>query len=146
MIGKILLPVIFVIALAAPITAQAQCVAPTAPLIPDGAKATAVQIETAQNDVKAYAAAADKFQACLTQEIGRQKDVAKQTNVEFDPAIQTTLEGKAADQRKDVERVAAAWNVSVQAFNEAQKKRPATRTPPPAMGGYGGAYGGGGKY
>ena len=147
MIGRFLSIVIFVIALAAPFAAQAQCVTPTAPLIPDGAKATPVQIATAQNDVKAYAAASDKYNACLAQEIGRQKDVAKQTNVEFDPAIQTTLEGKAAEQRKEVERVAAAWNVSVQAFNEAQKKRPATpRTPPPAMGGYGGAYGGGGKY
>jgi hypothetical protein len=146
MIGKILFASIVITALAAPVGAQAQCVSPTTPSIPDGAKATAVQIATAQNDVKAYASASDRFQACLMQEVGRQKDVAKQTNVEFDPAIQTTLEGKAADQHKDVERIAAAWNVSVQAFNEAQKRKPATRTPPPAMGGYGGAYGGGGKY
>jgi hypothetical protein len=146
MIRKILSGVVVAIALAMPVWAEAQCVTPASPLIPDGAKATAVQISTAQNDVKAYAAASDKFQACIAQEIGRQKEVAKQTNVDFDPAIQTSLEGLGAAQRKDVERIAAAWGASVQTFNEAQKRKPATRTPPPALGGYGGAYGGGGKY
>ena len=137
---------VFAAVLAAPLSAQAQCVTPKAPMIPDGAKATPVQIATAQNDVKMYAAASDQFQTCIGREIARQKDVAKQTNVEFDPAIQTSLEGLSATQRKDVERIAAAWGASVQSFNEAQRRRPASRTPPPAMGGYGGAYGGGGKY
>ena len=149
MIWKILSGGIMVIALAAPVSAQAQCVTPAAPTIPDGAKATPAQIVAAQNDIKAFAAESDKFQACIAQEIGRQKDVAKQTNVEFDPNIQTSLEGKAADQRKDVERTAAAWGASVQTFNEAQKRRPRQADPrsqAPTMGGYGGAYGGGGKY
>jgi hypothetical protein len=146
MIGKILSGGVLIIALAVPLSAQAQCVKPMEPIIPDGAKATPVQISTAQNDIKKFATESDKFQVCIGQEIARQKDVAKQTNVEFDPAIQTSLEGLGATQRKDVERIAAAWGASVQAFNEAQKRKPATRTPPPAMGGYGGAYGGGGKY
>jgi len=146
MIWKILSGGVVAIALAAPVCAQAQCVTPAAPTIPDGAKATPAQIVSTQNAIKAFAAESDKFQGCIAQEIGRQKDVAKQTNVEFDPNIQTSLESTAAAQRKDVERVAAAWGVSVKTFNDAQNRKPATRTPPPAMGGYGGAYGGGGKY
>ena len=146
MIWKILSGGVLVAALAMPAAAQAQCVKPMEPIIPDGAKASPVQISTAQNDIKKFAAESDQFQACIAQEIGRQKEVAKQTNVEFDPAIQTSLEGLGATQRKDVERIAAAWGASVQAFNDAQKRKPATRTPPPAMGGYGSAYGGGGKY
>jgi hypothetical protein len=146
MIPKILSGSVVAIALAMPVCAEAQCVTPMPPMIPDGAKATPVQISTAQNDVKAYAAASDQFQACIAQEIGRQKEVAKQTNVDFDPAIQTSLEGLSIAQRKDVERIATAWGASVQTFNEAQKRKPATRTPPPAMGSYGSSYGGGGKY
>jgi hypothetical protein len=146
MIRKILSSAVIVIAVAAPASAQDQCVSPTAPAIPDGARATTAQIVTAQNDIKSFAAASDAYQACLAAEISRQKDLAKQTNVEFDPNIQTALEVKAGVQRKDVERVAAAWGVSVQAFNAAQQRKPsppASRSPPSSMGG---AYGGGTRY
>ncbi len=141
MIRRILSGAIVVIALAAPASAQDPCVAPATPAIPDGARATPAQIITAQNDIKAFAAASDNYQACLAAEISRQKDLAKQTNVEFDSTIQTALEIKAGTQRKDVERIAAAWGASVQAFNAAQQRKPATaapRSPPSAMGGYGG--------
>ena len=80
--------------------------------------------------IKAFAAATDKFQACLAAELGRQKDRAKQNNVEFDPIIQTGLETKAAAQRKDVERIAAAWNAAVLAFNQAQLRKPQEPVPP----------------
>jgi hypothetical protein len=148
MIGKILSGGVVLIALAAPASAQDQCVTPTAPTIPDGAKATPAQIVAAQNDIKAFATASDQFQACIAHEIVRQKDVAKQTNVEFDPNIQTSLESKGAAQRRDVDRIATAWGASVQAFNDAQKRKPRQADPrsqPNAGGGYGGGYGGG-KY
>src|SRR5882762_406435 len=89
MIREILLGSALFIALAVPPMAQDQCVAPTAPAIPDGARATTAQIVTTQNDIKSFAAASDNYQACLATEIGRQKDLAKQTNVEFNPNIQT---------------------------------------------------------
>ena len=146
MIREIWLSGALFIAVTAPTMAQDQCVAPTAPAIPDGARATAAQIITAQNDIKAFAAASDNYQACLAAEISRRKDVAKQTNVEFDPNIQAALEIKAGAQRKDVERVAAAWGASVQAFNAGQQRKPATpapRSPPSPLGG---AYGGGSRY
>jgi hypothetical protein len=146
MIRKILLGGGLFIALTAPAMAQDQCVAPTAPAVPEGSKATPAQIITAQNDIKSFAAASDSYQACLAAEISRQKDLAKQTNVEFDPKIQAAIEVKAGAQRKDVERLAAAWGASVTAFNAAQQRKPATpapRSPTPPMGG---AYGGGNRY
>ena len=145
MIWKILSGGVLVAALAMPAAAQAQCVKPMEPIIPDGAKASPVQISTAQNDIKKFAAESDQFQACIAQEIGRQKEVAKQTNVEFDPKVQTALEVKAGAQRKDVERLAAAWGASVTAFNAAQQRKPVapSRSPTPPMGG---AYGGGNRY
>ena len=79
-------------------------------------------------------------------EIARQKDMAKQNNLTFDPAIQTALETKGTAQRKDVERLASAWGASVTAFNAAQQRKPVTpapRSPTPPMGG---AYGGGNRY
>ena len=144
MIRKILFGGVVLIALAAPAMAQDQCAAPAAPAIPGGDRATTAQIIAAQNNIKAYAAASDKYQACLVREIARQKDLAKQTNLEFDPSIQTALESKAAAQRKDVERVAAAWGTTVQAFNSAQlRKQPLPALPAQrSMGGMGTGMGG----
>ena len=146
MIRKILLGVALFIALTGPTRAQDPCVAPTAPAVPDGARATPAQIITAQNDIKAFAAASDAYQACLAAEIARQKDLAKQTNVEFDPSVQAAIEVKASAQKKDVERLAAAWGASVTAFNAAQQRKPATPAPRSATPPMGGAYGGGNRY
>ena len=143
MIRKTLSACAIVCVVAAPAWAQDQCVAPTAPEIPDGAKATAAQITTAQNGIKAYAAASDAYQACLAGEINRQKDVAKQTNVEFDPQIQAAIQVKAAAQRKDVEKIATMWGASVQAFNEAQARK---QRQAPSSNASGGDGGGGSRY
>ena len=149
MIRTILLGGIVFIALTAPTMAQEQCAAPVVPTIPAGARATSAQIVSAQNDIKAFATASDNYQACLAAEIGRQKDLAKQNNAVFDPNIQTALETKASAQRKDVERLAAAWGAAVQAFNEAQQRKQRQSEPrgqAAGGGGYGGGYGGGTKY
>jgi hypothetical protein len=148
MIWKILSSGVLLIALDAPALAQDPCVAPPTPAIPDGAKATPAQIANAQNDIKAFAAASDAYQTCIAREVGRQKDLAKQNNQEFDPGIQGTLEAKAGAQRKDAERLAAVWGAAVQAYTEAQQRKPRqARTPAAGGGGYGGgSYGGGGRY
>ena len=142
MIRNILLGGALFIALTAPAMAQNQCVVPTAPAIPNGSRATQAQIITAQNEINSFAAASDNYQSCLATEISRQKDLAKQTNVEFDPNVQSAIEVKAGAQRKDVERIATAWGASIAAFNAAQLRK-APRSAPPPMGG---AYGGGNKY
>jgi len=146
MIRKILLGGALLIALTGPAMAQDPCVAPTAPVIPDGARATPAQIITAQNDIKVFAAASDSYQACLATEISRQKDLAKQTNLALDPNIQASLEVKAGAQRKDVERIATAWGASVTAFNAAQQRKPTAPAPRSAPAPMGGAYGGGNRY
>src|SRR5436305_7425626 len=105
---NILLGSALFIALTAPAMAQNQCVVPAAPAIPDGARATPAQLITAQNEIKSFAAASDNYQSCLATEISRQKDLAKQTSVEFDPNVQAAIEVKAGAQRKDAERIATA--------------------------------------
>src|SRR6478672_2812036 len=139
MIRKILSAGAIVLVFAAPAWAQDQCVAPAAPEIPDGAKATPAQIVAAQTAIKSYAAGSDTYQACLVREIARQKDLAKQTNVEFDAQIQAAIEVKAVAQRKDVQRIATMWGASVQAFNELQQRK--QRQAPSSNAGAGG-YGG----
>ncbi|HXJ00296.1 MAG TPA: hypothetical protein VNH44_03685 [Micropepsaceae bacterium] len=150
MIRKILSSCALIAALAAPALAQDPCVAPPAPTVPDGAKATPSQIVSAENDVKAFAAASDKYQTCLAREIGRQKDLAKQNNVEFDPNIQATLETQGGAQRKDAARVVAAWGATVQAFNAAQQRKQRQTDPRAQTSGGGGSmgsgYGAGGRY
>ncbi len=140
MIRKILLSGACLIAFTAPVLAQDPCAAPDTPKIPSGARATTAQIIAAQNDIKAYATAADNYRICLVAELGRQKDFARQNDLPFDSNIQAGLETKAAAQRKDAERVAAAWNAAVQAFNQAQQRKllqPPTQAPPRSMGGMG---------
>jgi hypothetical protein len=142
MIRNILLGGVAFFAFTAPVMAQVPCTAPAAPAIPGGTRATTAQIIAAQNNIKAFVAATDKFQVCLATELARQKDFAKQNDLPFDPNIQTGLETRAADQRKDVERVASAWNAAVQAFNQAQLRKPQDPVPqtaersmrPPGMG------------
>jgi hypothetical protein len=132
-------------ALTGPAMAQEQCAAPAAPTIPDGARATPAQIGAAQNDIKAYAAASDSFQACIAREIERQKALAKDRNTEIDPAVQAALETKGTAQRKDVERLASAWGASVQAFNAAQQRKQ-RQNAPSAPGASPGAMTGGYRY
>jgi hypothetical protein len=145
MIRNIVFSVIGFIALAAPAMAQEQCAAPVAPAIPGGARATSGQIMSAQNDIKVFATASDNYQACIVREIARQKDLAKQNNVAFDPNIQTELETKAAAQKKDVERLATAWGAAVQAFNAAQQRKQRPSDPLSRSAG-GGGYGSGNGY
>lgn len=149
MIRNVLLCAAVVVAMAAPARAQDQCVAPKAPAIPDGAKATANQIIAAQNEIKAYAAASDSFQKCLAQELARQDALAKQNSTEPDPGLLSAVQVKSAAQRNDVQQVVTAWTAAVEAFNKAQqsKQRQPAATTAPATG-YGGGYGGGmgGRY
>jgi hypothetical protein len=147
MIRTFLLGNAIVIALAASSFAQDQCVAPTAPAIPDGARATPPQIVAAQNEIKVFATASDSFQACLAQEMSRQKEVATKNAAELDPSIPAALSAKGAAQRKEVEKVAAAWGATVDAFNKAQarKRQPSAGASAPS-GGYGSGYGGGSRY
>jgi hypothetical protein len=132
-------------ALAAPAFAQSQCAAPSAPAIPDGSRATAPQITAAQNEIKVFAAASDKFQECMSQEMSRQKTLASQNNAEPDPRVLSDLTARASAQREDVQKVATAWGATVDAFNKAQaRKQPTSRGAATAGGGYGGGgYGGG---
>jgi hypothetical protein len=104
MMWKMLLCGAMAIALAAPAAAQDQCVAPTAPTIPDGARSTKVQITKALDEVKAFVTASDEYQACMLRQI-------------------------TANQ-KDKERIGAEYGASARAFNAAQQQQQASQPRP----------------
>jgi hypothetical protein len=107
MMRKILLCSVMVIALTAPAGAQEQCVSPTAPAIPDGARSTKAQITKALDDVKAFVTASDEYQACMLRQI-------------------------TANQ-KEKERIGAEYGTSARAFNAAQQQQQQASQPKPFM-------------
>ena len=84
-------------ALAPPAADQEQCVAPTAPAIPDGSRSTKAQITNALDAVKAFVTASDEYQACMLRQI-------------------------TANQ-KEKERIGAEYAASARAFNAAQQQQ-----------------------
>jgi hypothetical protein len=98
---------IMTMVLATPAAAQEQCVSPTAPPLPDGARSTKVQITNALDTVKAFIAASDDYQACMLRQI-------------------------AANQ-KEKERIGAEYGVAARAFNTAQQQQRQAIQPKPFM-------------
>lgn len=149
MIRKFLLVGALVVAIVGPARAQDQCVAPKAPVIPDGARATPNQILAAQNEIKNFAAASDNYQHCLAEDIARQKVLAARSATELDPGVQIAAQAKSAAQMKDAQQLASTWIAAVEAFNQAQQRKqrqPGSAPSPSGGSGYGGGYGNGGRY
>jgi hypothetical protein len=107
MMRKILLCAVTTMALAMPAAAQEQCVSPTAPAIPDGARSTKAQITNALEAVKGFVAASDEYQACMLRQI-------------------------TANQ-KEKERIGAEYSASARAFNTAQQQQQQAIQPKPFM-------------
>ena len=104
MLRKLVLRTLMVVALITPAAAQEQCVAPLAPMIPDGAKSTKAQITKALDEVKAFVAASDEYQACMLRQIT--------TN------------------QKEKERIGAEYGASARAFNAAQQQQQLSQPKP----------------
>jgi hypothetical protein len=107
MMRRILSRAVIAVALATSAAAQEQCVSPTAPAIPDGARSTKAQITTALDAVKAFIAASDEYQACMLRLV-------------------------SANQ-KEKERIGAEYGASARAFNTAQQQQQQASQPKPFM-------------
>jgi hypothetical protein len=88
---------VMLIALVAPAAVQEQCVGPLAPAVPDGTKSTKAQITKALDEVKAFVAASDEYQACMLRQINANQ--------------------------KEKERIGAEYGASARAFNAAQQQQ-----------------------
>ena len=104
---KMLLIGVMAISLAAPAWAEDQCVSPSPPTIPDGARSTKAQITKTLDEVKAFVTASDEYQACMLRQI-------------------------AANQ-KEKERIGAEYGTSARAFNAAQQQQQQASQPKPFM-------------
>jgi hypothetical protein len=109
--------------LASPAFAQAQdmCMAPPAPVVPNGRTEEASALVQAQKDVVAFIKASDEYQNCLLAEISAVDKAAKDSKTPIDPAIKKGLEAKGDANQKEKERVGKAYNASAAAYKAAHK-------------------------
>jgi hypothetical protein len=113
MLKTIGLAVALVACSALPVLAQAACTAPTAPAAVDGGTATKDQLLAGIKDAKAFIAASDAYQACLSQNLDAQRQVAAANKVPLDPSIEKDVAAKGADSQAQKEKVGAQINAAV---------------------------------
>jgi len=105
MVRSIVLGCVMVAVVTSPAWTQEQCSAPTAPVIPNGARSTAAQLTKSLEEAKAFVVASDAYQACM-------------------------LRAVDANQ-KEKERIGAEYGASAKAYNAAQQQRQQQATPQP---------------
>jgi len=122
MIRGICLSTAALVLLAAPAFAQAEkCPAPKSPSVPNGRTATAPELIAAANDVKAFIAASDDYQACLKADLDEQTAAAAASGGKkgLDPKIKTALEARGDANQKEKERVGNLYNTAAQQYRAA---------------------------
>jgi hypothetical protein len=119
MIRRICLSTAALVLFAAPAFAQDKCPAPKSPSVPNGRTATAPELIAAANDVKAFIAASDDYQACLKADIDAQTEAAKADKKDMDPKVKAALVAQGDANQKEKERVGNAYNTAAQAYRAA---------------------------
>jgi hypothetical protein len=105
---------------AAPAFAQDMCgPSPTAPVVPDGKKATGPELVQAKKDIDAFIKASDDWQLCLVTYRDQQVAAAKDTKTAFDVRpINTKIDGN----QKSKEKVGGDYNKQVVVWRQAHPK------------------------
>ena len=102
--------------------APRDCVRPTPPPPIDGAASTMPQIVEAQEAVKAFIAASDRYQTCLVEEVTAKRAEAKAARAKFDGAIAKDADARIAQNQKDKESTGKTFNDAVKAFKAANPR------------------------
>lgn len=104
---------------AAPLPALAaeSCMAPFAPQIPDGAKATHDQIASVRDEVTAFIKQAQEYQKCM--ELYRTQMTQQADKNRLDPAVKKDIDAKEAANDREYQRVGQQFNAAVRAYNKA---------------------------
>ena len=92
------------------------CVAPEPPMAVDGATATETQLAAGHDAVLHFMRVSDSYQSCLGLALGKQQNTAFFMHSNVPKHIVKQIEGRAADNQKQKERVAADYNAAVVAF------------------------------
>lgn len=93
------------------------CEVPPSPSAIDGAFATQAQIEAGRDAVTGFIAASDSYQRCLGRALGKQQETAFYMHSNVPVHIVKQIEGKAAANQKEKQRVADEYNAAVAAFH-----------------------------
>ncbi len=99
--------------------AQAACTAPIAPASVDGSTVTKEALVAAIANVKAFLAASDSYQDCLSTDLKAQKDKAAAAKVAFDPSIEAAIVAKGNDSQDQKVKVGNEINAAVGAYKKA---------------------------
>ena len=107
------LATILLVAGALPVMAQAACTAPVAPAKVDGSTATKDQLLGGIKDAKAFIAASDTYQDCLSADLKTQKDQAAADKKPLDPSIEAGIDAKVNENQAQKEKVGTEINGAV---------------------------------
>ena len=120
----ICLSTIALVMLAAPAFAQDKCMAPIAPVIPNGRTAAVADLVQANKDVVSFIKSSDDYQSCLLADLQTQIDAAKDNKDKkgLDPAIKKAIEAKGDANQKQKETVGKAYNAAAAAYKQAHPK------------------------
>lgn len=120
----ILLTAAAFVMLAAPAFAQDKCMAPIAPVIPNGKTAAVADLVQANKDVVSFIKSSDDYQSCLLADLQSQIDAAKDNKDKkgLDPAIKKAIEAKGDANQKQKETVGKAYNAAAAAYKQAHPK------------------------
>ena len=120
----ICLSTVALVMLAAPAFAQDKCMAPVAPVVPNGKTASVSDLVQANKDVVAFIKASDDYQSCLLADLQSQIDQAKDNKDKkgLDPAIKKAIEAKGDANQKLKESVGKAYNAAAAAYKQAHPK------------------------
>ena len=118
----ICLSTVALVMLAAPAFAQDKCMAPIAPVVPNGRTAAVSDLVQANKDVVAFIKASDDYQSCLLADLQAQIDAAKDNKKDLDPSIKKAIEAKGDANQKLKETVGKAYNTAAAAYKQAHPK------------------------
>jgi hypothetical protein len=120
----ICLSTVALVMLAAPAFAQDKCMAPIAPVIPNGRTAAVADLVQANKDVVSFIKSSDDYQSCLLADLQSQIDAAKDNKDKkgLDPAIKKAIEAKGDANQKQKEAVGKAYNAAAAAYKQAHPK------------------------
>jgi hypothetical protein len=105
MIRSVIFTCVMVAVFASPAWSEEQCMAPIAPVIPDGARSTAAQLTSALNDAKAFVVASDAYQACMLRIIEANQKEKERIGTEYGAAAKAY---NAAQQRAQQRQLQSA--------------------------------------
>jgi hypothetical protein len=112
--------ILFTVALIGTASAQENCSAPFAPVVPDGATTSESELTAVRDQVMAFVRDSDSYQSCLGVYLRQMAAEAQREQEPVNEAVRSSMLARGAANQREKERVGEEFNNAVRAFNEAQ--------------------------